>query len=105
MPLTCIRSANAFFLQSADLFLKNTVDSLLSLPEMNSMPPNALVNLKGLLLQDPGGEQSMYWLGKILSDLKQVRSSQYARHLTGLHGKKTKLGKWLSKVKNKFATR
>lgn len=102
LPITAIRSANAFFLQSANSYLKNTVDSLLSLPEMNSMPPNALVNLKSLLLQDPGGEQSMYWLGKILLDLKQLRSSQYAQHSTGLLGRKTRLGKWLSKIKKKI---
>lgn len=91
LPITAIKSANSFFLQSADSLLKNTADSLLSLKEMNLMSPSDLDNLRSLLLPVPGGEPSMYWLGRILSDFKELRSSQYARHLTGLPGKKTSL--------------
>ena len=91
MPLSAIKSANSFFLQSADSLLKNTADSLMTLQEMNLMSPADLDNLRSLLQPDPGGTPSMYWLGKILSDFKQLRSSQYAQHLTGLHGRKTRL--------------
>ena len=91
MPLSAIKSANSFFLQSADLLLKSTADSLMTLQEMKLISPKDLENLRNLLQPDPGGAPSMYWLGKILSDFKELRSSQYAQHLTGLPGKKTRL--------------
>lgn len=91
MPLSCIKSANSFFLRYADSLLKSTADSLLSLQEMNLISPKDLDNLRNLLQPVPGGEPSMYWLGKILSDFKELRSSQYAQHLTGSPGKKTSL--------------
>ena len=91
MPLSAIKSANSFFLQSADLLLKSTADSLLNLPQTKSISPEDLENLRNLLQPGLGGAPSTYWLGKILSDLKELRSSQYAQHLTGLPGKKMKL--------------
>jgi hypothetical protein len=69
------------------------------------MSQKDLDNLRDLLQLESGGEPSMHWLGKILSDFKMLRSSQYAQHLTGLPGKKTKQKSWLSKLKDKITTK
>lgn len=100
-PLSAIKSANSFFLQSAELSLKNTADSLLKTKETNLISPADLDNLKSLLQPVPGGEPSTYWLGKILSDFKQLRSSQYAQHLTGWRGKRTRFAGKIWPFKNK----
>jgi hypothetical protein len=105
MPISAIKSANSFFLQSANLYLRNTADSLLNLEETKLMSQKDLDNLRDLLQQGPGGELSIPWLGKILSDFKMLRSSQYAQHLTGLPGKKTKQKNWLSKLRDKITTK
>jgi hypothetical protein len=100
-PLSAIKSANSFFLQSADLLLKSTADSLLKTQETKLISPKDLDNLRSLLQPDPGGTPSTYWLGKILSDFKQLRSSQYAQHLTGLPGKRTRFVERIWPFKNK----
>jgi len=102
LPISAIKSANSFFLQSANSYLKSTADSLLKLEETKLMSSQDLDNLRSLLLQGPGGEPSMYWLGKILSDFKMLRSSQYAQHLTGLPGRRMKSEGWISKIKRKI---
>ena len=104
LPLSAIKSANSFFLQSAELSLKSTADSLLKMPETNLISPKDLDNLRSLLQHVPGGEPSTYWLGKILSDFKQLRSSQYAQHLTGSPGKKTRFVERIWPFKNKQNT-
>ena len=91
MPLSAIKSANSFFLQSADLLLKSTADSLLNLKVAKSISPEDLENLRSLLQHVPGGAPSIFWLEKILSDFKKLQSSQYAQHLTGSLSRKTKL--------------
>lgn len=105
LPLSAIKSANSFFLQSANSYLRSTADSLLNLEETKLMSPKDLANIRHLLLQGPGGEPSMPWLEKILSDFKQLRSSRYAQHLTGLPGKKTKQKNWLSRLRDKIITK
>ena len=91
LPLSSIKSANSFFLQSAGLLLKSTADSLLKMPETNLISPKDLDNLRSLLQHVPGGEPSIFWLDKILSDFKKLQSSKYAQHLTGSLSRRTRL--------------
>ena len=91
-PLSAIRSANAFFLQSANSLLKSTAESLVSkATKQNLMSPEGLEALQSLLQQDPGGALSIHLQEKILLDLTKLPSSKYGWGLTGLPGKKTKL--------------
>lgn len=90
-PLTAIRSANSFFLQSVNSSLKNIADSLISSKEMKSLSLHDQDNLKNLLQQGPGGEPSIFWLEKILSDFQKQPSSRYAQLSTGSPGKKPRL--------------
>ena len=89
-PLSAIRSANAFFLQSANSLLKNTADSLLKKEMKRGMPPEVLDKLQNLMQQDLGGEYSISLQEKILLNLKEQPSSRFARHSTGLAGRRTK---------------
>jgi hypothetical protein len=90
LPITCIRSANAFFLQSANSLLKNTADSLLKKEMKRGMPQEVLDKLQNLMQQDPGGEYSISLQEKILLNLKEQPSSRFARLSTGLRGRGTK---------------
>lgn len=90
LPITCIRSANAFFLQSANSLLKNTADSLLKKEMKRGMPPEVLDKLQNLMQQDLGGEYSISLQEKILLNLKEHPSSRFARLSTGLRGRGTK---------------
>lgn len=99
-PLWAIRSANAFFLQSANLSLKNTAEFLQKeAQKKNLISPEGLEALQKSLQQDPGGDLSIHLQEKILSDLMQLPSSRFGWLSTGSHGKKTKLKTWLSKWK------
>ena len=99
-PLSAIRSANAFFLQSANSLLKSTAESLVSkAAKQNLMSPDGLEALQSLLQQDPGGALSIHLQEKILLDLTKLPSSRLGWGLTGLRGKKTRLAKWLHKIK------
>ena len=91
MPITAIRSANAFFLQSANSLLKNTADSLLRKEKKRGTSQDVLDSLEELLLQDLGGDSSISLQEEMLLDLKKHPSSRFARLSTGLPGKKTKL--------------
>lgn len=98
-PLSAIRSANAFFLQSANSLLKSTAESLVKKNQkQNSMSPEGLEALQNLLQQDPGGVLSIALQEKILLDLTKLPDSQYAQPLTGLRGAKTKFGKWIKRL-------
>jgi hypothetical protein len=90
LPITCVRSANAFFLQSANSLLKNTADSLLKKEMKRGMPPEVLDKLQNLMQQDLGGDYSISLQEKILLNLKEQPSSRFARLSTGLRGRGTK---------------
>ena len=100
-PISAIKSANSFFLQYANLSLKNTMASLVNLPEMNQMPEKDQETLRSLLQVDLGGDLSIPWLEKILFDFQKLRSYNSAPLLTGLPGKKTRLIKKLWPFKQK----
>ena len=102
LPLTAIKSANAFFLQYATSSLKSIGESLLKNPKAKKTQSQDLELLQKLLQQDPGGELSILLQGKILLDLQKLPDSRYAQLSTGLHGKKTKLKRWLLKFKDKI---
>jgi len=91
LPLSAIKSANSFFLQSANLSLKSTAESLLKLPEMKMLDPQGQELVRQLLQPGPGGEYSMSWQQKILSDFTELRSLRSEKRLTGWRGNVTKL--------------
>jgi len=91
LPITCIRSANAFFLQSATSLLRNTADSLLKEKKKTGIPQGVLEDLQSIIQQDLGGDLSMSLQEQMLLDLSKHPSSRFARLSTGLPGKKTKL--------------
>jgi len=91
LPVSAIRSANSFFLQSGKLSLKNMLDSLMKNEAMTILSPQDQEDLKSLLLQEIGGASSTGSLGKILLDLKKLQNYKFALHSTGLLGRKTKL--------------
>lgn len=92
LPLSAIKSANSFFLQSANLSLKSTAESLLKLPEMKMLDPQGQELVRQLLQPGHGGEYSMSWQEKILSDFRELRSLRSERRSTGWRGSVTKLG-------------
>jgi hypothetical protein len=91
MPITCVRSANAFFLQSATSLLRNTADSLLKEKKKTGIPQDVLEGLQSIIQQDLGGDLSISLQEQMLLDLKKHPSSRFAQLSTGLPGKKTKL--------------
>lgn len=101
-PLTAIKSANAFFLQSANSSLKSTAEYLLKeAQKTNLMSPEDQVLLQSLLQQDPGGDLSTLLQEKILSGLTKLPTSQYVWPSTGLRGRKTKIRRWLDRWTSK----
>lgn len=101
MPITCVRSANAFFLQSATLLLRNTADSLLRKEKSLGISQPVLEDLQKLIQQDLGGDLSISLQEQMLLDLSKHPSSRFARLSTGLAGKKTKLANIISLFKRK----
>jgi len=100
LPISAIKSANAFFLQSANSLLKSTADSLIQKAQKQNLTPSeGLEALQNLLLQDPGGELSILLQEKILFDLTKLQVSQSDKVLTGLLGRKTGLNKLLKPFK------
>lgn len=105
-PLWAIRSANAFFLQSANSLLRSTAESLVKKSQKkNSISPEGLEALQKLLLQDPGGDLSIQLQEKTLLDLTKLRSFQSELLSTGLLGRKTRLSRWLGKWRLKLNTK
>jgi hypothetical protein len=90
LPLTAIRSANAFFLRCAMLSLGNTRDSLLKTLKTNSMFPSDLDSPADLQLQEFGGESLTSLLEKILLSLEMPQVYPSDKVLTGSLGEKTK---------------
>jgi hypothetical protein len=103
LPVTCVRSANAFFLQSAASLLKNTADSLLKKAQKKETSQDVLDSLQNLMLQGPGGDFLISLQEEILSNLKKQPSSRFAQLSTGLRGRKTKLVNTIWKFKNKLS--
>ena len=91
LPITCVRSANAFFLQSATSLLRNTADSLLKEKKKTGIPQDVLEDLQNIIQQDLGGDLSISLQEEMLLDLKKHPSSRFARLSTGLPGRGTKL--------------
>jgi hypothetical protein len=90
LPLSAIKSANTFFLQSASQSLKSILDSS-SQEKSSSTLLQDLADLERSLPQDPGGFSLTSFLEKIPSDLMQLHPYLSEQHLTGLLGEKTKL--------------
>ena len=90
LPLTAIRSANAFFLQSASRSLENMLDSFKSKNQTSTFLQD-LEELEKSLPQDLGGFSLMSFLEKIPSDLTLLQNSLFGQPSTGLPGRKTKL--------------
>jgi hypothetical protein len=105
-PVSAIRSANAFFLQCAQLSLKNTGDFLVKELEKTSwIPQDVLEDLKKPLQQEPGGDLSIHLQELILSSLNKLPGSRYAPLSTGLLGKKPKtknINSLFQKLKSKL---
>lgn len=90
LPLTAIRSANAFFLQSASRSLENMLGSFKSKNQTSTFLQD-LEELEKSLPQDLGGFSLMSFLEKIPSDLTLLQNSLFGQPSTGLPGRKTKL--------------
>lgn len=105
MPVSAIRSANAFFLQSASSSLKNTLDSLLKKPEMKLIFQEDLEPLQKLAQQETGGDYLIPLLETTLLDLKQLQSSKFAKLSTGLPTEKMKFKDRILRFKNKLSTK
>jgi len=99
LPLAYIRSANSFFLQYANRSLESIVDSLIQSEPMKMLPPKDQENLKSLLQPDLGGNYSIPFLEKVLSDFKTLQLSRSEQHSTGYLGKKIKSVKQIWKSK------
>jgi hypothetical protein len=100
LPLSAIKSANSFFLRYADLSLKNTVESLMNLPEMKLLTKEDQEKINELLQQDLGGESSISYLEKTLLDLKKLPNFKSEPLSIGLRGKKLKPQKKKWSIKN-----
>ena len=107
LPVRAIKSANSFFLQSANSSLKNTMDYLTSQPGMKEMMSEKDLEMLQSLTQDGfGGESSIPWLEKTFLNFKGLQNSKSESLLTGLHGgltKSTKKSFWqrVKEVKDK----
>jgi len=103
LPVSAIRSANAFFLQSAHSSLKNTLDYLSGSEKMNWMSQEDRERLQSLTRLDLGGDYSIPFLEMTLSEFQKQRSSKFAKHSIGLPTEKTRLQNAISKFKNKLS--
>jgi len=105
LPLSAIRSANAFFLQSATSLLRNTAHSLSKSKGMNWMSPEDREQLLSLTQLDLGGESSIASAGKILLNLTKQHSSRLERPTIGLPLKKRSLREKILDYKHKRNTK
>jgi hypothetical protein len=103
LPVSAIRSANAFFLQSAHSSLRNTLDYLSKSERMNWISQEDRDRLQSLTRLDLGGDYSIPYLETILLDLQNQRSSKFAKPSTGLPIEKTRLQNAILKFKNKLS--
>lgn len=90
LPLSAIKSANAFFLQSASRSLENMLGYLQNQNQTSTFPQD-LEDLEKSLPPDLGGYSLMSLLEKIPSDLTLLQNSLYGPPSTGLLGRETKL--------------
>ena len=88
LPISVIKSANAFFLQSASQSLKNTLDSL-KLEKNSSTFLQDLEDLERSLQQEHGGTSLTSFLEKIPSDLEKLQSYLLEQPSIGLLGERT----------------
>lgn len=91
LPVGTIKSINVFFSQYVKSSIKNTLESLVQMPEMMTLPIDQQETLRNLLLQESGGESSIPLLEKTLSNFQQQRKLAYEVALTGSLGKPTRL--------------
>lgn len=75
LPISYVRSANAFFLRCARLSLENMLASLSSMKKNNSIFPEDLEHQLKSQQQDLGGDYLMSSLEKILYDLNKLQTS------------------------------
>jgi hypothetical protein len=90
LPLSAIKSANAFFLQSASQSLKNMLDSS-KLKKTNSTFLLDLEDLERSLQPDSGGPSLTSYLEKIPSGLMTLQNYLSEQPSTGSPGRRTKL--------------
>lgn len=102
LPVSAIRSANAFFLQSANSLLKNIQESLLKNPQMKKMSSEDQEVFRNLLQLDLGGNSSIHFAERILSDFMQQPRFGLEKPLTGLPGKKQRIKKLFKTFKDKL---
>ena len=102
LPVGTIKSINVFFSQYVKSSIKNTLESLVQMPEMMMLPIDQQQALKNLLLQESGGELSIPLLEKTLSNFQKQRHLVYEVALTGSHGKSTKLKDRISRFKKRI---
>jgi len=107
LPISAVRSANAFFLQSANSSLRNTAESLLQSPLMKTVETSLKDQIRKALSlqQENGGTPSISFLEETLLDLVNQQNSLLEKRSTGLVGKKTKLGDRILKYRNKLNTK
>ena len=89
LPLSAIKSANTFFLQSLNQSLKNMLDSLMS-EKNNLMSLEDLDLLNESRQQDLGGHSLMFYLEQIPFDLTKLQNYLSAQASIGLRGRETK---------------
>jgi hypothetical protein len=106
LPISAVRSANAFFLLSANSLLRNTAESLLTSPLMKTVETSLKDQIREALTlqQENGGTPSISFLEETLLDLVNQQSSLLEKRSTGLVGRRMKLGSRIWNFKNKLNT-
>lgn len=102
LPVGTIKSINVFFSQYVKSSIKNTLESLVQMPEMKMLPIEQQEMLRNLLQQESGGESSIPLLEKTLSNFQKQRHLVYEVASTGSLGKPTKLKDRISKFKKRI---
>jgi len=102
LPVSAIRSANAFFLQSANSLLKNIQESLLQNPQMKKMSLEDQEVFQSLLQLDLGGNSSIHFAERILSDFMTQPRYGLEKPLTGVPGRKQRIKRLFKTFKDKL---
>lgn len=100
LPISAIKSANAFFLHSAKSLQKNLLDSLNLKETLNNLPAEDREHLQNLLQRELGGSSLTEFQDLLLSTLEQQLDYPSEQSLTGWLGKKLNIKKKSWNVKN-----
>jgi hypothetical protein len=88
LPVSAIKSANAFFLRSAKSLQKNLLASLNLKETLNNLPPEDQEHLQNLLQQELGGSSLTEFQDLLQSTLERQLDYPSERSLIGWLGKK-----------------